>query len=218
MWCPPASCHWPSRAARLRVPRSQQLRRKRFAPPTRPGRPRAPLVAPLSHTASHPRVWSGECSRGLGSVGPGYLATDPHSGSIWDSLPSHGRSAARAFGASRSAASVSRPFSGPWPMPSVHSPLCTYESALCSQRVACLQNRLARVLHGLTPSGPSSPPNRTDSSRLVSSLCQHRARPAPARPCRATQAVAGPRPGRRRAGRFVQLRKERYRSSRSKGP
>ena len=50
---------------------------------------------------------------------------------------------AAAFGASGSAAaaSVSRLISGP--MPSVHSPLRTYDSALCSlrRRFACLPNR-----------------------------------------------------------------------------
>ena len=39
--------------------------------------------------------------------------------------------AASAFGASGSAASVSRPFSGP--TPSLRSPLRTFDSALCSQ-------------------------------------------------------------------------------------
>ena len=87
-------------------------------------------------TALHPRVWSGECSCSLGYTDPGDPATDPHSG-IRDSLPSHGRSAARAFGASGSAASLSRPISGP--MPSVHSPLRTSDSALCYQRVAACQ-------------------------------------------------------------------------------
>ena len=40
--------------------------------------PPCPLVVSLTHTASHPRVWSGECSRGLGCAGPGDPATDPH--------------------------------------------------------------------------------------------------------------------------------------------
>ena len=55
---------------------------------------------------------AGTAYRGLGCPGPGDPATDPHSG-IRDSLPSHGRSAASAFGARGSAASVSRPISGP---------------------------------------------------------------------------------------------------------
>ena len=80
---------------------------------------------------------SWECSRGHGCAGPGDSAIDTHSGRQ-DSLPSDGRSAASAGGASGSAASVSRPFSGL--MPSAHFSLRTYDSALCSQRV---------VFHGL---------------------------------------------------------------------
>ena len=120
-------------------------------------------------TASHPRVLSRECSRGLGCAGSGDPATDPHS-YIRDSLPSHGRSSASAFGARGSTASVSRPISGP--VPSVHSPLRTSDSALCYQRAACLPNRLARVHRGLTPAGPSlripaASPRRSVSTALT---------------------------------------------------
>ena len=52
------------------------------------------------------------------------------------------------------------------------------------------------MAHDLTPAGPSSLPN-PKFRRFVSSLCPHRAHPAPGRPCQATRA------GRRWAGRFV---------------
>ena len=46
----PAAGRMPPRAARFRVPRSQRLRRRRLAPPTRPGRPCAPLAVSLSYS------------------------------------------------------------------------------------------------------------------------------------------------------------------------
>ena len=45
-----------------------------------------------------------------------------------------------------------------------------------------LPNRLARARRGLTPAGPSSLLNRSDSRHFTPSLCPHRARPAPAHP------------------------------------
>ena len=151
-----------------------------------------PCLSARSHTASHSRVWSRECISRPRLRRSWRARHDPHSGTR-DSLPSHARSAFSAFGASGSAASVSRPISGP--LPSVHSPLRTYDSALRSgsQRVACLPNRLARVRRGLTPEGPSSLLNRLNSRRFTLSLCPHRAHPAPARPCRMTR--AGPPTG-----------------------
>ena len=84
----------------------------------------------LFFTVSHPRVWNGVCSRGLGCAGPGDPATDPNSGNR-DSLLSHCRSAASAFGASGSAASVSSPLSGPMCIPlSVPTILLSALSAL----------------------------------------------------------------------------------------
>ena len=80
-------------------------------------------------------------------------------------------------------------------VPSVHSPVRTCDSARCSQRIACLPHRLARVRRGLTPQALP----RCRTGRFVSSLCPHRAHRR--RPARV-------RPGRRRAGRLVRLRKE----------
>ena len=103
--------------------------------------------------------------------------------------------AASAFGASGSAASVSRPLSVS--MPGVHSPLCTYDSALCSQRVACLPYRLATVLNGLTLAGPSSLLNLQDSaasSRRSVRTALTRRRPASVRrhgPGRSRVGVSG---------------------------
>ena len=76
------------------------------------------------------------------------------------------------------------------------SPRCLFGPApeACASRCS-LPNRLARIRRGLTLAGPSSLPNRPDSRRFVSSLCQHCARPAPARPCRAAATRAWPRSG-----------------------
>ena len=112
-------------------------------------------------------------------AGPGDPATYPHSG-IRDSLPSHGSSCI--------------PLSVP--------PILL---SLCSQRVACLPKRPARVRRGLTPASPSPLLNQPDSRRFTPSLCPHRTHPAPARPCQCRATQAGP-PS---AGRFVQLRKVR---------
>ena len=138
----PAAGRMPPRSPRVRGSHSQRLpsRRRRFAPPpTRPAgeRVRAPLVVSLSLTASLHRVWSGECSRGLGYAGPGDPATDPHS-DIRDvtHLPSHGAFNASAL-AGGYAASVSRPNSGPMPTPILLSALSALPSSL--------PNRLPRV-------------------------------------------------------------------------
>ena len=66
------------RATRSHVPRSQLLRRRRFAPSTQTDAWR--LAPSLSLTASHPRVGMGNAFRGLGCAGPGEPATDHHSG------------------------------------------------------------------------------------------------------------------------------------------
>ena len=151
VWCPPAGA--PGRrpdAFPRGVPRSQRLRRRRFAPtlPLDPGGtvPACRLSLFRSHSFSPP----GRNARAATAA----LARSwrPHSG-IRDSRPrpSYGRSAAAAsaFGANGSAASASRSFSGP--MPSMHSPLRTDNSVLCpgSQRdhrgLPGLLNRLSRT-------------------------------------------------------------------------
>ena len=75
----------------------------------------------------------GNAFRGLGCAGPGEPATDPHSGTR-DSLPTLGRYAASAFGASASGASVSRPISRV--QCRVCIPLSTLPIVLSVQRVA----------------------------------------------------------------------------------
>ena len=141
-WCPPAPGRRPD--AFPRGPLSRATLPAAAASPqphTRPGRPRAPLVVSIAFSqllTLGPSL--GECSRGLGCTGPAWAIPPPTPTQAYlygtQSLPSHGRYAASAFGACGSAASVSSPFSGP--MPSVHSPLRAYDSADCSQRrVAC---------------------------------------------------------------------------------
>ena len=74
------------------------------------------------------------------------------------------------------------------------SPRCPFGPAPKAYASRCrLPNRLARVRRGLTPAGPSSLLNRSDSRSFTPSLCPHRACPAPARPCRTTR--AGPPSG-----------------------
>jgi hypothetical protein len=58
----PAPGRTPPRATRSRVPRSQRLRRRRFAPPLRPPDVFVSRRLPLQ-TASHPRVGTGNVSR-----------------------------------------------------------------------------------------------------------------------------------------------------------
>jgi hypothetical protein len=77
----PAKGQTPPRATRSYVPRSQRLRRRRFAPSTRIAR--HPCLAPsLSLTASHPRVGTGNVSRPLLRVGPAIPPPTP--------TPAHG--------------------------------------------------------------------------------------------------------------------------------
>ena len=147
----PAAGRMPSRVARSR-PQALCATHTTRAPP-----------CPVCHlslvlTASHPRVWRRECSRGLGCAGPVLaqaqwryrhrLVTPTPSQArlrgrhtrvttgLTARLPWPLQCAARAFGASGRAASVSRPFLGP--TPSVHSPLHTYDSALFESRVSQL--------------------------------------------------------------------------------
>ena len=85
----PAPGRTPPRATRSRVPRSQRLRRRRFAPPLRP--PDVSRLAPSpSPNSFSPSGWNGECIAASAARRPGDPATDPHSGTR-DSLPSHGR-------------------------------------------------------------------------------------------------------------------------------
>ena len=128
------TCHAPSGSAAgaSRRPHGQMLTRSASVSPS------CSQLLTLGYGA-------GNDSRGLGCAGPGEPATDPHSG-IRDSLPS-----LAPFGAAPSAQAAPprqcpARFSGP--MPSVHSPLRPSDSALCSQRVACLPNRLARIRRG----------------------------------------------------------------------
>ena len=123
----PAPGRTPPRATRSRVPRSQRLRRRRFAPPLRPPDVFVSRRLPLQ-TASHPRVGTGNVPRPRLRVG---LAIPPPT-----PTPAHGTHcppmaafAASAFGASACGAiSVPPDFSGP--LPSVHSPLHLFDSAL----------------------------------------------------------------------------------------
>ena len=85
----PAPGRTPPRATRSRVPRSQRLRRRRFAPPLRP--PDVSRLAPSpSPNSFSPSGWNGECIAASAARRPDDPATDPHSGKR-DSLPSHGR-------------------------------------------------------------------------------------------------------------------------------
>ena len=62
----------------------------------------------------------------------------------------------------------------------ITSPRCPFGPAPEAYASRCsLPNRLARVLRGLTPAGPSSLLNRPDSRRFTPSLCPHRAHPGP---------------------------------------
>ena len=93
------------------------------------------------------------------------------------------------------------------------SPRCPFGPAPKVYASRCsLPNRLARVRRGLTQAGPSSLLNLPDSSRFTPSFCPHRAHRR--RPARVVRHGSGSR----RPGRYVQLWKERYRSSRSEGP
>ncbi len=149
---PPASAESrpPPRATRSHVPRSQRLRRRRFAPITRTTDDPVSRSASLPLTASHPRVGAGNVSRPLLRCRSGNPATDPHSGTR-DSLPSLwplcGQRLRRgAFGASGSAASVSRPIYRV--LCRVYIPLSNLPILLSVQRVACLPNRLASSRRG----------------------------------------------------------------------
>ena len=135
----PASGRTPPRATRSRVPRSQRLRRRRFAPPLRPPDVSSRAVS-LSNSFS-PSGWNGECIAASAARRHGDPATDPHSGTR-DSLPSlwplRGQRLRR----------HQCPARYPGPLPSVHSPLHLSDSALLFQRVACLPNRLASSRRG----------------------------------------------------------------------
>ena len=83
------------------------------APPKRFGRPSAPLIVSLPHRFSPSGM-----ERGMhmaASAAPVLAIPPPIPTQAYrrDSLPSHGRSAASAFGASGSSASVSRPIPDP---------------------------------------------------------------------------------------------------------
>ena len=160
----------PSRAARSRVPRSQRLRRRRFAPPRR----LVPRVSSLSLSFSP--SWSGECSRGLGCAGPGFSATDPHSGTR--------------VGLTAAALRLPWPLARPAPSALAAPPhQCPAHFRVTVLRLVCIplfvpatllsalsafsacpaqpecQNRLAaRVRRGLTPAGHSPLANRPDSA------------------------------------------------------
>ena len=151
---PPASAEsrTPPRATRSHVPRSQRLRRRRFAPITRTTDDPVSRSASLPLTASHPRVGAGNVSRPLLRCRSGDPATDPHSGtrdslpSLWPLCGQRLRRGPGAFGASGSAASVSRPIYRV--LCRVYIPLSTLPILLSVQRVACLPNRLASSRRG----------------------------------------------------------------------
>ena len=135
----PALSRTPPRATRSRVPRSQRLRRRRFAPFHTDRSTPLSCSVPLL-TASHPRVGAGNVSRPLLRVGPAIPPPTP--------TPAHGTHCPpiRAYGASAfGAISVPPDLSGP--LPSVHSPLHLSDSAL-SVSARCLPNRLARSRRG----------------------------------------------------------------------
>ena len=118
----PALSRTPPRATRSRVPRSQRLRRRRFAPFHTDRSTPLSCSVPLL-TASHPRVGAGNVSRPLLRVGPAIPPPTP--------TPAHGTHCPpiRAYGASAfGAISVPPDLSGP--LPSVHSPLHLSDSAL----------------------------------------------------------------------------------------
>ena len=221
MWCPPAPGRRPDAfprglLARAALPAAspQALRATHTA-----RAPPCPACRTFTHSFSPSVGWGKLARHRLRDP-----AADPHSG-IRDSLPSHAAYAASAFGASGFAASVSRPVSGPTPMPSMHTPLRTSDSAFCSQRVACLPIRLARVRRGLTPAGASSLPNWPDpvapfrssvrtaltrraGGRRRTAVAQQAATVGFGRGWLRPTRVGQRGPGRPRAGLFVQLRKE----------
>ena len=131
----PAPGRTPPRATRSRVPRSQRLRRRRFAPPLRPPDVFVSRRLPLQ-TASHPRVGTGNVSRPRLRVG---LAIPPPTPTPADGTYCPPMAALRP---APSAPSVSRPIFRvlcrvciPLSFPAI--------LLLCFQRVACLPNRLA---------------------------------------------------------------------------
>ena len=100
----PAPGRTPPRATRSRVPRSQRLRRRRFAPPLRPPDVFVSRRLPLQ-TASHPRVGTGNVSRPRLRVG---LAIPPPTPTPADGPGTHCPPKAASRPAP-SAPSVSRP-------------------------------------------------------------------------------------------------------------
>ena len=149
---PPASAigRTPPRATRSYVPRSQRLRRRRFAPITRTDR--HPCLAP---SPSPSQLLTLGLERGMYcglrcAVGPAIPPPTP-TPAHGTHCPPFGRLAASAFGASACGASacgarlrrlrlrrISVPPDLSGPLPSVHSPLHLSDSALSVQRVASL--------------------------------------------------------------------------------
>ena len=181
----------PSGMERGMLARPRLRRSWRSRGPGDPTRDPAVLAIPLRHTGLTALPWLGPPAGPLPRPAPSALAAPP-------------RQCPARFRVLRL---VCVPLSVPSILLSALRLSASPERVAFRQRAACpqcLPNRLAGVRRGLTPAGPSSLPNRPDFRRFVSSLCPHRARPAPARPCRTTRAGLPSS----KAGRFVQLRKE----------
>ena len=148
--CRPTAEHLPC-ATRSRVPRSQRLRRRRFAPPTRSEHLHGCSRLSPSLTASHPRVRSTGNASAAAAAPVGLAVPPPTPTPAYGThCPPMAACAASAFGASASGASGFAAFSVPPDFGSYAE--CAFPSPsfrFCSLLSArCLPNRLARVRRG----------------------------------------------------------------------